>query len=206
MSGSFSHGWEISHSSYKYARKSTTSRSSRLMSFFAMSLAFSDAALYWFKYRLKDLTPMLQPSVIKSAIVLSESFIASCTLVFIQDMPFAIGFGSFVVLFECFLGVPQVSIFLWVSCLDRAARPKKIILIFFVAQHSTTLSAGLAGRPAGPSGASRLPDDRLWHSLFFIRHNRIQGSCCAFCTNAHLIAFQVLTLFCKCVKMHNSNN
>ena len=34
---------------YKYARKSITSCSSMFMSLFVMSLAFSDAALYWFK-------------------------------------------------------------------------------------------------------------------------------------------------------------
>ena len=60
----------------------------------AMSLACSSAASYWLRYRFKDFTPMLHPSVIRSATVLSLSSRVSITLVFIQDIPLATGLGS----------------------------------------------------------------------------------------------------------------
>ena len=43
---------------------------------------------------MRDLTPILHPSVIRSAMVWSDSFIASITFVFTQDILFAIGSGS----------------------------------------------------------------------------------------------------------------
>ena len=42
-----------------------------------------------------NLTPILQPSVISSAIVASDSSMLSFILVFIQDMPLAMGLGFF---------------------------------------------------------------------------------------------------------------
>ena len=57
------------YSSYKNLRMSTASCSSKLISRFAISLETSSAALYWFRYWFSDLTPILQPSVIRSAIV-----------------------------------------------------------------------------------------------------------------------------------------
>ncbi|MBD5547600.1 MAG: tryptophan-rich sensory protein [Lachnospiraceae bacterium] len=80
---------------YKKRRISATSFSSTFINRFAISLVFSSAALYWFKYLLRDFTPILQPSVIKSAIVSSDSSITSFIFVFTHDMLFAIGLGSF---------------------------------------------------------------------------------------------------------------
>ena len=54
---------------YKNLRMSTASCSSKLISRFAISFETSSAASYWFRYLFSDLTPILQPSVIKSAIV-----------------------------------------------------------------------------------------------------------------------------------------
>lgn len=54
---------------YKNLRMSTASCSSKLMRRFAISFETSSAASYWFRYLFSDLTPILQPSVIRSAIV-----------------------------------------------------------------------------------------------------------------------------------------
>lgn len=54
---------------HKNSRISCTRSSSRLISRLAASLDCSSAASYWFRYLRRDLTPILQPSVIRSAMV-----------------------------------------------------------------------------------------------------------------------------------------
>ena len=46
---------------------STASCSSRPLSRLAKSFACSEAVVYWFRERCRDFTPMLQPSVMRSA-------------------------------------------------------------------------------------------------------------------------------------------
>ena len=54
---------------HKNSRISCTKSSSRLISRLAAPLDRSSAASYWFRYLRRDLTPILQPSVIRSAMV-----------------------------------------------------------------------------------------------------------------------------------------
>ena len=53
----------------RYALISVASFCSRLISLFAISLDLSSAALYSLRYLLSDFTPILQPSVMRSAMV-----------------------------------------------------------------------------------------------------------------------------------------
>jgi len=61
------------------SRISIASFSSRLIRRLVISLDTSSAALYLFRYLLSDFIPILHPSVIKSAILWSESLSASLT-------------------------------------------------------------------------------------------------------------------------------
>ena len=79
---------------YRNALSSPASALSLSIIFFAISFDFSSAALYSFKYLLSDLTPILQPSVIRSAMTESDSLTLNITLVLSQLIPLAIGFGS----------------------------------------------------------------------------------------------------------------
>ena len=79
---------------YRYLRISAPSCSSRLISRFAMSLENSFAASYWLRYLASDLTPIFHASVMMSAIEESESSAIRVMLVFIHDIPLAIGLGD----------------------------------------------------------------------------------------------------------------
>ena len=95
------------------------------MSLFVLSFALSSAALYSFRYLFSDFTPILQPSVISSAMVLSDSSTMSFTFVLIQDMPLAIGFGS----------LPSSwysSISFCISCFIASCSSLHSISIFFI--------------------------------------------------------------------------